>query len=138
MSMRYFCPLWVALVALTLLAGCRGSGPTIVPVTGVLTYKGKAVPNAIVDFMPESGRPSWGLTDAQGRFTLEYDKDNKGVLVGKHKVSARIGPGGEKVPGERAPIPKDLEGLFDKYGMENTKYQVVIDRDTKEVNLNWD
>src|SRR5437870_5117851 len=82
---------WGALLVVAI-TGCGDSGPTIVPVTGTLTYKGKPVTNAVVDFMPENGRPSWGATDADGRFKLNYDREHDGVLVGKHKVWVKMRP----------------------------------------------
>src|SRR5262245_56440785 len=73
-------------------AGC-GGGAGVVKVTGTLTYKGTPVTNAYIDFVPADGqRPSWGATDAQGRFALEYDEKTKGAAVGKHKVSVRMKP----------------------------------------------
>jgi len=137
--MHKYVPLCAACYALVILAGCN-SGPTLAPVKGVLTYKGKALPNIHLDFEPEKGdgRPSWGQTDAQGRFTLEYDIDRKGVLIGKHKVYAKMGSGGEKVPGERPPASKDLAEFFEKYGGTNSKVIVEIQANTREVTLAWD
>jgi len=61
-----------------LLAGCGGSG--IVTVSGTLTYKGKPVTNAFINFVPaDGGRPSMGETDASGKFTLTYDPQTKGA-----------------------------------------------------------
>ena len=68
------------------LAGCGDSGPKIVPVTGTLKYKGQPVTNATLWFQPETGRPSWGQTDEQGHFTLNYDRGHEGAVPGKHKV----------------------------------------------------
>jgi hypothetical protein len=39
-------------------AGC--GGPNVVSVSGTLTYKGKPVTNAFVNFVPVNGRPSMG------------------------------------------------------------------------------
>src|SRR5437867_1727340 len=95
-----------------LLAGC-GDNDKIVPVTGVLTYKGKPVTNAYLDFLPEHGRPSLGETDAEGRFTLRYDPQRDGAEVGKHKVSVRMKAttAAEQeavMMGKRVPTSKDL------------------------------
>jgi hypothetical protein len=79
----------IALVLAVLgVAGCGESGPKIVKVSGVATYKGDPVPSLLLNFQPEKGRPSWGVTDANGRFTLEYDAKNKGAVVSTHTVSA--------------------------------------------------
>src|SRR5580704_15129652 len=85
------CSLWVAaLVALPVmlaLAGCgKGDYPAMAKVTGTVTYKGKPVPNMMVNFMPTAGRPSWGKTDAEGKYEMVYDSDYKGVKMGHHKV----------------------------------------------------
>src|SRR5262245_26494102 len=79
------------LLALLAAAGCD-SGPKIVPVSGVATHNGEPAPSLLLNFHPETGRPSWGITDAKGRFTLEYDARNKGALVSKHTVSATYRP----------------------------------------------
>ncbi len=57
-----------------LLAGCGPSSdvPKLAPVHGVVTMDGKPLANATVRFIPESGRPSVGVTDEQGRYELNY------------------------------------------------------------------
>ncbi|HVK14674.1 MAG TPA: hypothetical protein VM597_38405 [Gemmataceae bacterium] len=72
-------------------AGCGGS--KIVPVSGTVKLNGQLYKNAIVSFQPlgskdndNPGRGSSGRTDDQGRFTLVYDGQQPGALVGKHRV----------------------------------------------------
>jgi len=136
--MRQFISLCAFLIPLALLTGCN-AGPALAPVTGVLTYKGKALGNVHLDFYPENGgRPSWGQTDSEGKFALEWDKDNKGALIGKHKVFAKMGFAGQKIPGEN-PIPsKELAEFFDKFSATNSKIVVEITASTKEITLAWD
>jgi hypothetical protein len=84
----------VAGLALTLaatVAGCGGS--SIVPVSGVVKVDGTPYKDAVVTFQPfgtkdnpNPGRGSSGVTDAQGRFTLIYDGERPGALVGMHRV----------------------------------------------------
>src|SRR5262245_35758491 len=78
---------WAAALLAVALSGC-GGGPPLVEVSGTLTHKGKPVANAVVHFMPENGggRPSSGLTNEEGHFTLQYDAGHDGTLVGKHSV----------------------------------------------------
>src|SRR5262245_26251540 len=66
--------------------GCVQSGPEIVPIAGTVTYNGQPVPNVRIIFQPDPGRMSWGISDASGRFALEYDSDHKGAKVGTHTV----------------------------------------------------
>lgn len=125
-----------------LLAGCGGSG--IVAVSGKLTFKGKPVTNAFVNFVPaDGGRPSMGETDASGKFTLTYDPQTKGVRTGKHKVFvtynavADAGKAGA-VPGMPAVMNADQNELFRKYGGDNSTVVVEIKQAERNLELNWD
>jgi hypothetical protein len=80
-------------LALTLAAVAGCGGPNIVPVSGVVRLNNKPYKNAVVTFQPlgskdspNPGRGSAGVTDDQGRFTLIYDGEQPGALVGKHRV----------------------------------------------------
>jgi hypothetical protein len=80
-----------ALVALVGVTGC--GGPKVVPVSGVVKINGEPYANAIVTFQPvagkgqdAAGRGSSARTDKDGKFTLVYDGDKPGALVGKHHV----------------------------------------------------
>jgi hypothetical protein len=134
------------LVLVAALAGCSESGPKIVKVTGTLKYKGQPVPNAYLTFRPEFGRQSWAQTDEQGRFKVNYDRTQDGAVVGKHKVSAEMWGGRPSTPaeqeavmqGRRLPVSKDLTAFFQKYGADNSKLEVEITPDTKELNLDLD
>ena len=82
---------WIPLVclglALALLAsGCR-RGPRLGTVTGTVTLDGKPLANAQVEFQPTAGAPpSYGTTDALGRYELRYTKEKLGAVVGGHIV----------------------------------------------------
>jgi hypothetical protein len=86
----------IILLAFCLLApaGCNKGGPEVVPVSGVVYVDGKPQPGLHVVFQPlgskenpEPGRGSHGITDASGKFTLEYDGTKPGAVVGKHRVA---------------------------------------------------
>ena len=138
-----------ALLVLVAVVGCD-SGPTIVPVAGTLTYKGHPVPNAIVFFFPDggNGRPSQGPTDAEGRFKLAYTSEKDGVMAGKHRVwvtASRLmtKPSTAKeqeaaIMGKKPPMTQDMAAFFDKYGEKKSTVEVVIDKNTKELKLDWD
>lgn len=72
---------------MALLAGCGPRNPATTAVTGTVTYQGKPVEDAGVVFMPNTGRPASGRTDAQGRFILRTYKANDGAIVGENIVS---------------------------------------------------
>jgi hypothetical protein len=82
----------LGLVMLLLLAGCGDGRPSLVQVSGVVKVDGNPVEGAIVSFVPISEgkggykRPSDGVTDASGKFTIgTYDKTD-GIPTGKYKV----------------------------------------------------
>jgi hypothetical protein len=121
--------------------GCGRSD--VASVSGQLTYKGKPVPNVIIHFVPENGRPSQGETDRQGKFVLTYDPQTKGAQIGKHKVWVQPNPipdpsDKEAVPGMPAKISSDLKGLFDKYSGDKSKVEVTIDKSVSDLKLEWD
>jgi len=67
--------------------GCGGSNlPPTGTVTGTVAVDGQPIEGASVEFIPTSGRPSVGLTDATGKYELLITNDEKGALVGSHKV----------------------------------------------------
>lgn len=78
-----------SLLALAALAGCGQSGPPIASVQGTVTLDGKPLPDATVTFQPDTGRPSFGATDENGRYAMEFNVDRPGVLLGHNKVFIR-------------------------------------------------
>ncbi len=76
------------------MAGC--GRPSHIPelgyVSGLVTLDGRPFPKANVAFEPGVGRPSLAITDAQGRYTLDFAGGYKGALLGRHTV--RIGTEG--------------------------------------------
>jgi hypothetical protein len=139
---------WAVLLLVAPLAGCRDDSPKVVKVTGTLTHKGLPVTNAYIRFRPETGRPSWGQTDDQGRFKLSYDRTQDGAVVGKHKVWIEQRPTtpaeqdavmpGSSTPVRRTATSRDLTALFDKYGAEKSTYTVDITPDTKDLTIELD
>src|SRR5262249_7785923 len=74
--------------------GCSSEPYQIAQVSGRITMDGKPVEKAVVMFQPVApkgnlnpGPGSFGITDADGRYTLELvGLKKKGVAVGHHKV----------------------------------------------------
>jgi hypothetical protein len=116
-----------------------------VPVTGTLTYKGKPVANTEIHFSPVSGdRPSWGLTDNEGRFELEYEYKVKGAITGRHKVAVKARPvpttyaeQQAAIAGKPLPVSKDMAVFFNKYGADKSKVEIDIEKST-DLKLDWD
>lgn len=79
--------------AVFVLAGCNQDPYRVAPVSGLVTLDGKPVGQVAVMFQPMSeGNPnpgpgSFGITDAEGRYSLKLVGNEKpGGVVGKHKV----------------------------------------------------
>lgn len=71
-------------------AGCGPGRPETVPVEGIVTFNGKPVADAAVQFIPvDGGRPAQGATDSQGRFKLSTFEDGDGALPGAHSVTVQ-------------------------------------------------
>src|SRR4051812_28296289 len=128
-------------------SGCgRGDLPEIARVTGTVTYKGKPVPNMMVNFMPTAGRPSWGKTDAEGKYEMILDSDYKGAYIGHHKVY--ITPPASTIDGGTSKASKlalakaanltqeEMLDIRSKYGAEEvTKYEVDVKKDPEVIDI---
>lgn len=80
--------LWVALTAvLVALAGCS-SGRTA-QVSGVVTYRGKPVPAAVVAFMARGAPAAFGGTDAEGRYAVTVSCSDSRPAGDRHTVTVR-------------------------------------------------
>ena len=68
--------------------GCGSDGPELAEVTGAVTIDGKPLQGAILTFIPEAtgASPSYGGTDAEGKYSLMYSQDKSGAMIGKHNV----------------------------------------------------
>ncbi len=115
-----------ALVGLAglLAAGCgRGKSYSVVPVSGTVTLDNKPLEGVVVIFQPiagpavsDAGPGSSGVTDANGKFTLQLvtGEQKAGAVVGKHRVT--LGTKREQAPDDdtirvtKSPIPPKYEG----------------------------
>ena len=80
-----------------LVPGCfGGNGVPLGSVEGRVTKDGSPISDATVTFFPEEGRPSVGVTDSDGRYSLQFTRDLDGAMVGKHRVN--ITYGGRQAP----------------------------------------
>ena len=114
-TQRHF-PLLACLV-LAVQFGCGASDlPLRAPVTGIVTFKGEPLADAIVTFVPDKskgteGPMAVGATDAEGRYVLSTDRREgatDGATVGFHRVriTANRAPTGpsDSLPSSRIPM----------------------------------
>jgi hypothetical protein len=132
---------WCALiVAISFLASGCSSGTSVVEVNGTVTHRGKKIPRLLLNFVPETGRPSWGYSDENGRFKLIYEKDRDGIQVGKHTVWVELHA---KTPVEdvasRIKEMPELAVILEKYGNpEKSPYRIDIKSDTRDIEVKLD
>jgi hypothetical protein len=88
----------VCAAAAVLAAGCNSGPYETAPVSGRVTLNGQPVAGVAVMFQPiaPEGNPnpgpgSYGVTDAEGRYSLKLiGKETSGAVVGKHKVRIEV------------------------------------------------
>ena len=91
--MRIFFPKLIVVAALAagVCWGCgpagRGTLPSLIPVKGKVTYKGKPLTEGRITFLPDYGREAHGEIQPDGTFVLTTDKDGDGAVAGEHRVS---------------------------------------------------
>lgn len=111
----------VLLLCSLMLLGCGGADtPPLGTVTGTVTHNGAPVDGALVEFIPEEGRPSSGVTDASGVYNLVYLDGVNGAVTGKHTVmitTRRDASGGE---GDEEVIEARPETIPRKYNDESS------------------
>ncbi|UUO05371.1 carboxypeptidase-like regulatory domain-containing protein [Blastopirellula sp. J2-11] len=118
-------------LSLVALVGCGAKGPALAPLQGLITDDGTPIAGMNVTFSPQQdGAASWGITDAEGKFTLHYIDGREGVLPGEHLVSIS---GGDSLAGDgqstRAPRrvkrPREYRRTM----------EVAVDQDFVEIDL---
>jgi hypothetical protein len=108
--------LLTGLIVSVLCSGCGSSGgvPELGKVSGTVTQGGKPVSGAMVLFEVTGGRPSNGLTDAEGKFSLHYNAENPGAVTGEHLVRIELRPDVQNLPDNVPPPPSRLVEWPDK------------------------
>jgi hypothetical protein len=98
---RRMCVLF--LIGQLLTAGCDAPSdrPELGMVTGAVTLDGEPLAGVLVSFQPEKGRGSTGLTDENGRYSLNYVFNVPGAKVGRHTVSVSTPVGDDSDPAAR-------------------------------------
>ena len=115
-------PIQLLLVGCVAFVGCGGTpGPTLYEVSGRLTKGGQPLSNVSVTFSPvDSSLPSSaGVTDNEGKFTLQTQTGESGAVAGSHKVILGVATStgtfdparelaareGQQTPGQRNSLP---------------------------------
>ncbi|MCR9115571.1 MAG: DUF4198 domain-containing protein [bacterium] len=120
---------FASLLILGVVGGCGNQGRGVV--SGTVTLDGEPLPEATVEFQPDVGSPSFGRTDANGKYVLKYTANKHGAEIGSHTVNIStfyIKSEGEK----RIPMPEKVPAKYsnnEKLIREVTAGSQVIDFD---------
>jgi hypothetical protein len=106
--------------------GCsRPNRPATFPVHGTVTYRGKPVAGASVEFLtPGASRPATGVTDDSGHYRLTTFESDDGAIVGTHVVTViKMGspPVAAPTSGEAENNPAAIEKAMAKSAIQQRK-----------------
>ena len=120
---------FLSAVCLLAFSGCGGGD--FAPVSGTVTNDGKPVPKLRVVFSPSPvgnnhavGPFSMGVTDDQGKFTLETRHGDTGAVVGAHTLSCQYTDIGEDAMGELRDQLEDAKDDGDREEFEKAKKNI--------------
>ncbi|RCS48305.1 carboxypeptidase regulatory-like domain-containing protein [Bremerella cremea] len=83
----------LALGILPIAAGCSQPPVNLGYVSGVITVDGEPLDKATISFRPkEGGRPSFGLTDSNGYYTVYHTSKFQGAELGEHEIKIDLMP----------------------------------------------
>lgn len=122
-SVRRLLPILFTALAV---GGCGGSSdqPDRGYAEGRVTLGGESLSRAMVTFQPDSGRPSFGVTDEDGYYAVEYLPGEEGAKVGKHLVSIST----YREPEEEGdpPTPEQVPVQYNRDAAENAEMTVEV------------
>lgn len=120
-------------------AGCGSEtdAPDLGTVQGTVKLDGEIVAGASLLFYPvDGGRSSTAVTDAEGKYSLEYKTDSPGAKVGKHHVSVSTAVDAEGERGDEDYQPGQKESIPVKYGPDgDLHFDVVPGPNTIDIDL---
>ena len=128
-------------LVLILLTGC--GGPKLVPVQGIATRGGQPLKNLRITFYPAEGPASTADTDEDGHFELVHTKDQKGAILGKHRVTGVLMPRNAKeemdLAAGKIKLHPEQEAIRQKFGkLESTPLTVEITKAETNLELKFD
>ena len=96
---------------LTLTTGCGDGGPTLVPVSGVVTYQDRPLAGAMVTFIPEGkGAIAMATTDNEGAYEIRTGASS-GVIAGRSVVTVSLMSSGGKDGLAATMTPEDMQKM---------------------------
>ncbi|MBA2115072.1 carboxypeptidase regulatory-like domain-containing protein [Bremerella alba] len=115
--------------------GCGGEKyDNLGEVSGTITLDGEPLKHAVITFQPKGGRPAYGKTGEDGKYTMRYTGSQAGATVGMNSVT--ITNGGEKRDEESGKVWFQKEEVPSKYNSKTTlDYDVQPGQQTHDFKL---
>ena len=101
-------------------------------VSGTVVLNGKPLALATVEFSPEVGSTSYGITDEKGRYTLQYLPNQSGAVTGHHTVRITTYDWRTTQDGGKLEVPEQVPVRY------NSESILVADIRTGSQYLVWD
>jgi len=122
-------------VAVLTCVGCGGGEyEDLGEVSGTITLDGEPLKHAVITFQPQGGRPAYGKTGEDGKYTMMYTGSQAGATVGVNTVT--ITNGGEKRDEETGKVWFQKEQVPAKYNSETElEYNVQPGSQTHDFEL---
>ena len=111
-------------ICLSALLGCGDAPDNLSGVSGTVKLDGQPLEGALVEFTPQGeGSPSYGKTDAQGKYELAFNRDHNGAVIGQHQV--RISTYNAGSPDDDPPTQSSPEKVPAKYNVKSELTKTV-------------
>ncbi len=118
----------LAVVLAACSSGCSSKPPVELKAgTGTIYLEGQPLEGAFVEFQPENGSPSYGLTDASGKYSLRFSRDQAGVMPGTHIVRIRTARSVTDEAGNEQRFPEKLPSRYH----DQSELTAIVDGESK-------
>lgn len=124
---------FTVLCLIATLVGCGEGRPHRVPVSGRVTIDGKPLTHGIVRFVPQNDRPSGGVLDSEGRFTLTCFDPGDGAVLGLHRVAVA---GDERLNATR--VRWHAPPKYASHIQSGLTQEITGPTDSVHIELTWD
>lgn len=142
MFSRKLSSVFLVLGTLLISVGCGERGPELLPVKGIVTFKGKPIAKINVMFVPsdKQGIIAQGTSDENGKFWLQTLDPKDGAMPGNYKVSFKyVSDTIPDMPGFAGGVQPEKSPIPVKYSDENKSgITATVDANTSKSDFKFD
>ncbi|WP_146117760.1 MULTISPECIES: carboxypeptidase-like regulatory domain-containing protein [Pirellulaceae] len=118
----WFLSCFICLTSLVAIGCSKGDMPEIGHVSGTVTLDGKPMEGVQVMFEPVDGaRSSTAMTDAEGKYVLQYNGNTEGTKTGENLVRLISARGATRDDNGRVTDPGKKEAFPPEYNSSSTQ-----------------